>query len=71
MATPSNAITMPRLDCSNQLTNCAAKNASTVKGKGVSFIENAVSWHHKVPTDEEMTRALSELDAAEHALEVA
>ena len=45
--------------------------ARTVKGKGVSFIENAVSWHHKVPTDEEMTRALSELDAAEHALEVA
>jgi transketolase len=45
--------------------------ARTVKGKGVSFIENAVPWHHKVPTDEEMARALAELDAAEHALEVA
>jgi transketolase len=45
--------------------------AHTVKGKGVSFIENAVAWHHKVPTDEEMARALAELDAAERALEVA
>jgi transketolase len=45
--------------------------ARTVKGKGVSFIENAVPWHHRVPTDEEMSRALAELDAAEHALEVA
>jgi transketolase len=45
--------------------------AHTVKGKGVSFIENAVSWHHKVPTDEEMARALAELDAAERVLEVA
>jgi transketolase len=44
--------------------------AHTVKGKGVSFIENAVPWHHKVPTDEEMARALAELDAAERALEV-
>jgi transketolase len=44
--------------------------AHTVKGKGVSFIENAVAWHHKVPTDEEMARALAELDAAERALEV-
>jgi transketolase len=44
--------------------------ARTVKGKGVSFIENAVPWHHKVPTDEEMARALAELDAAERALEV-
>jgi transketolase len=45
--------------------------AQTVKGKGVSFIENAVPWHHKVPTDEEMARALAELEIAERALEVA
>ena len=37
--------------------------ANTIKGKGVSFIEHQVSWHHHVPTDEEMTIALQELDA--------
>ncbi len=42
--------------------------ASTVKGKGVSYIENQLSWHHKVPTDEQMTIALAELDAAEALL---
>jgi transketolase len=45
--------------------------AQTVKGKGISFIENAVSWHHHVPTDDEMARAMVELDHAEHELEVA
>lgn len=44
--------------------------AHTVKGKGVSFIENVVPWHHKVPSDEEMSRALAELENAERALEV-
>ena len=28
--------------------------ADTVKGKGVSFIEDRVEWHHKVPTDEQV-----------------
>lgn len=42
--------------------------ARTVKGKGVSFMEDAVEWHHHVPTDEEYARALAELDAAEAAL---
>ncbi|MES5823101.1 transketolase [Streptomyces sp. RG80] len=36
--------------------------ANTVKGKGVSFIEDRVEWHHKVPTDEQVTLALEELD---------
>jgi transketolase len=35
--------------------------ARTTKGRGVSFIENQPSWHHKVPTDEELSRALEEL----------
>jgi transketolase len=43
--------------------------ADTVKGRGVSFMENAVNWHHRVPSDEEMKRALSELDAAERILQ--
>ncbi len=36
----------------------------TVKGKGVSFIENAVNWHHHVPTAQEYEIATAELDAA-------
>ncbi len=36
--------------------------AHTIKGKGVSFIENSHKWHHRVPSDEEYDRALHELD---------
>ena len=36
--------------------------ANTIKGCGVSFIENEISWHHKVPTDEEYKKAIKELD---------
>jgi transketolase len=39
--------------------------AHTVKGKGISFIENQVGWHHHVPTDTEFAIAMRELDAAE------
>jgi transketolase len=42
--------------------------ANTVKGKGVSFMENTVKWHHRVPNDEEYEKALAELDAAQLAL---
>ncbi len=35
----------------------------SVKGKGVSFMENNVDWHGKAPGAEEMERALAELDA--------
>lgn len=37
--------------------------ARTIKGKGVSFIENNYKWHHKIPTDEEYKQALSELES--------
>ena len=36
--------------------------ANTIKGCGISFIENEISWHHKVPTDEEYRNAIKELD---------
>ncbi len=39
--------------------------AHTVKGKGISFIEDAADWHHHVPTDAELSIAYSELDQAE------
>ena len=35
--------------------------ANTVKGKGVSFIEDRVEWHHKVPSPEQVELALKEL----------
>jgi transketolase len=35
--------------------------ARTVKGKGVSFMENAVGWHGKAPNAEELQRALDEI----------
>ncbi|MBB6732318.1 transketolase [Cohnella zeiphila] len=42
--------------------------ANTVKGKGVSFAENVPHWHHHVPSDEELDRALAELSAALESL---
>lgn len=35
--------------------------ANTVKGKGVSFMENKASWHHGVPTAEQFAQAMKEL----------
>jgi len=36
--------------------------ANTIKGKGISFMENQVVWHHKVPTEEQYNLALNELE---------
>ncbi|MDD3375118.1 MAG: transketolase [Candidatus Omnitrophica bacterium] len=35
--------------------------ANTIKGKGVSFMENKCQWHGKAPNDEQLKEALSEL----------
>jgi len=43
--------------------------AHTVKGKGISFMENSVKWHHRVPTDNEYAAAMAELDAVQSVLE--
>lgn len=45
--------------------------ANTVKGKGISFIENQAGWHHHVPTADELEIAVRELAAQRAALEVA
>ncbi|MBR6229021.1 MAG: transketolase [Eubacterium sp.] len=37
--------------------------AKTIKGKGVSFMENQVGWHGKAPNDEEFEKAMAELEA--------
>jgi len=36
--------------------------ANTIKGKGVSFMENNAGWHGKAPNDEELKLALKELE---------
>jgi transketolase len=35
--------------------------ANTIKGKGISFMEDRVEWHHKVPSTEQVQIALQEL----------
>ena len=35
----------------------------TVKGKGVSFMEDQAGWHGKAPNDEEYAIAMADLDA--------
>lgn len=42
--------------------------AKTVKGKGISFMENQVGWHGKAPNDEEFKIAMEELEKAGEAL---
>lgn len=37
--------------------------ANTIKGKGISFMENDYMWHAKVPSSAELAAALKELDA--------
>jgi len=36
--------------------------AHTVKGKGISFMENRLEWHYKSPNDEQLAQALRELE---------
>lgn len=40
----------------------------TVKGKGVSYMENAVDWHGKAPNDEQYKIAMEDLEKAGEAL---
>ena len=42
---------------------------NTIKGKGVSYMENQVGWHGKAPNDEEYAQAMAELAAARKAIE--
>ena len=42
--------------------------AKTIKGKGVSFMENQAGWHGKAPNDEQYAQAMEELEKAGEAL---
>ena len=39
--------------------------ANTVKGKGVSFMEDSIEWHYRAPSTEEMNLAFSEIERVE------
>jgi transketolase len=39
--------------------------AETIKGKGVSFMEDKVEWHYKTPTDAELEQAIKEVQDAQ------
>ncbi|MEI3140258.1 MAG: transketolase [Lawsonibacter sp.] len=43
--------------------------AKTVKGKGISFMENDAGWHGKAPNDQQLAQAVSELKAKIKELE--
>jgi transketolase len=53
------------LDAFDSAAECTGKPtaivARTVKGKGVSFMENQAGWHGKAPNDEQLAEALKEL----------
>ena len=36
--------------------------ANTVKGKGVSFMEDDLAWHYKSPSEEQLAGAIRELE---------
>jgi len=38
--------------------------AHTIKGKGVSFMENQLAWHYKSPNAEQLAQALAEVEAS-------
>ena len=42
--------------------------AKTVKGRGVSYMENVGDWHGKAPDDEQFAQAMEELTKAGEAL---
>ncbi|MGX8720794.1 MAG: transketolase, partial [Eubacteriales bacterium] len=45
----------------NGLPKCIV--GKTVKGKGVSYMENQVGWHGVAPNDEQYRQAMAELDS--------
>jgi transketolase len=45
--------------------------AHTVKGKGISFMEDRPDWHHKAPTSEQVKQAFAELDKQMREIEYA
>ena len=59
-------------DAFKQAKECKGKPTAiimkTIKGKGVSFMENQVSWHGSAPNEEQYNIAMEELEKAGEAL---
>jgi transketolase len=53
--------TLHAVPCEPDRPTCIV--AHTVKGKGVSFMENSVLWHYRSPQGDEYNRAIAELEA--------
>jgi transketolase len=59
------AVVIDALERTKSQTSCPSVIiARTVKGKGVSFMQNTAAWHGKAPNAEERERALAEIDLA-------
>jgi transketolase len=56
------------LTCAAEPNRPTCVIANTIKGRGVSFMENGVKWHHGVPSQGEYEQAMAELQAAEAGL---
>lgn len=61
---------MEGLQWANSVDGPACIVAHTIKGKGVSFMEGQNAYHGVAPTEEELARALGELDDTLHRAEV-
>lgn len=48
-------------DAKNNKGNPSVIIANTIKGKGVSFMENELLWHYRSPTDEQLAEAIKEI----------
>ena len=59
---------LPRMQLLGQWRECCLI-AKSIKGKGVSFMENNAGWHGKAPNAEQFAQAKVELEAAIAALE--
>ena len=52
----------------DQIEAAFKEAAKTIKGKGVSFMEDQAGWHGKAPNDEQYAQAMEELEKAGEAL---
>jgi transketolase len=52
---------LSRVPFSNGRPTCIV--AHTIKGKGVSFMEDTVLWHYRSPQGDELNRAIAELES--------
>jgi len=52
------------LEATHEAGKPRAVIARTVKGRGISFMEDVARWHHGVPNDEEYASAMKEIDKA-------